>query len=74
MEVAISPDLASKVSRIAAEQGRTAEALVAEAVERLVDYDEWFVAEVEKGLAEADRGELIDHAEVLKTIRARYSH
>jgi predicted transcriptional regulator len=43
-----------------------------EAVERLVNYDEWLVHEVEKGLAAADRGELIDHADVRKLIDGRY--
>lgn len=29
-----------------------------------MDYDEWFVQEVEKGLAEIERGELVEHEEV----------
>jgi plasmid stabilization system protein ParE len=45
---------------------------VREAVERFVDYDEWFVREVDKGLAAADRGERIDHEEVGKLIDRRY--
>jgi predicted transcriptional regulator len=48
------------------------EALVVEAVERLVSYDEWFLREVQKGLAAADRGELVDHDEVRKLIDERY--
>jgi hypothetical protein len=40
-------------------QGPAAEALVQEAVERLVDYDDWFLQEVDKGLAAADRGEFV---------------
>jgi predicted transcriptional regulator len=42
-----------------------------EAVERMIDYDEWFVQEVEKGLAAADRGEFIDHEDVRKLIEGR---
>jgi predicted transcriptional regulator len=38
--------------------------LLEEAVDRFLDYDTWFIREVEKGLAEANRGELIDHEEV----------
>jgi predicted transcriptional regulator len=34
-----------------------------EAVKRMVNYDEWFIREVEKGIAAADRGEFIEHAE-----------
>jgi predicted transcriptional regulator len=37
---------------------------VHEAVERLVGYDEWFIREVEKGLAQIDRGEVLEHDEV----------
>ena len=43
------------------------------AVERFVNYDAWFLAEVEKGLAEAERGELIDHEDVVKLMEQRYS-
>jgi len=72
MEVDLTPDLEAKLARLAAEQGRDTGALVREAVERLVNYDEWFVREVEKGLAAADRGELIDHEEIGKLIAQRY--
>jgi predicted transcriptional regulator len=37
-----------------------------------VDYDEWFIREVEKGLAAADSGEFIDHEEIGKLINSRY--
>lgn len=72
MEVPISPDLLEKLNRVAAEQGRASEALVIEAVERLVNYDEWFLREVDKGLEAAERGELVDHADVKKSIDQRY--
>jgi predicted transcriptional regulator len=72
MEVDLTPDLEAKLVRLAAEQGRDTRALVREAVERLVNHDEWFVREVEKGLAAADRGELIDHEEIGKLIAQRY--
>jgi predicted transcriptional regulator len=72
MEVDLAPDLEAKLTRLAAEQGRDTRALVREAVERLVNYDKWFFREVEKGLAAADRGELIDHEEIGKLIARRY--
>ena len=72
MEVDLTSDLEAKLTRLAAEQGRDTRALVREAVERLVNHDEWFVREVEKGLAAADRGELIDHEEIGKLIAQRY--
>ncbi len=72
MEVKLSPELQSKLERKAAQEGRNSEALVQEAVERLVDYDAWFVREVEAGLAAADRGELLDHEEIGNLIDTRY--
>jgi len=72
MEVRLKPDLEAKLSRLANEQGRDRESLVVEAVERMVDYDAWFVQEVEKGLAAADRGEFVEHDEIRKLIDRRY--
>ena len=72
MEVKLTPDLQAKLSSLAAERGRDTQALVQEAIERFVDYDEWFLRELEKGLAEADRGELIEHEDIGKVIESRY--
>jgi predicted transcriptional regulator len=72
MEVKISPDLEAKLARLAGERGQDTQSLVQEAIEKLVDYDEWFQREVESGLAAADRGELIDHEDVGKLIDRRY--
>jgi predicted transcriptional regulator len=72
MEVNIGADLQAKLARLATERGSDTQALVREAIERLVDYDEWFLREVETGLAAADRRELIDHEEIGKLINRRY--
>ena len=68
----MKPDLEAKLSRLASEQGRDRESLVVEAVERMVNYDEWFIHEVEKGLAAADRGEFVEDEEIRKLIDRRY--
>jgi predicted transcriptional regulator len=60
----LNPDVQDKLSRMAAARGSDAEILAREAIERFVDYDEWFVREVKKGLASADRGGLLSHEEV----------
>jgi predicted transcriptional regulator len=51
MEVMLTPDLQAKLNRLAADRGSDAQSLVQEAVERFVDYDEWFVRKVDKGVA-----------------------
>jgi predicted transcriptional regulator len=72
MDVPLNPDLQAKLRRLAEEQGRASAALIVEDVERLVNYDEWFLREVDKGLAAADNGQLVDHSAVKKMIDERY--
>ena len=64
MEIELSPELQAKLDRIALQQGRDTKSLVHEAVERLVGYDEWFLRQVEIGLAQIDRGEWLEDKEV----------
>lgn len=72
MDLPLDPELQEKIRRLAAQQGRSIEPLIIEALERMVNYDEWFLREVDKGIAAADRGELVDHAGVRKMIDQRY--
>jgi predicted transcriptional regulator len=64
MEVSLNPQLQIRLTHLATQQGRDPEALAREAIERFVNFDEWFIREVEKGLAAADRGETLTHDEV----------
>jgi predicted transcriptional regulator len=72
MEVHFKAEVEAKLSRLATHQGRDAEALIQEAVERLVGYDDWFLEEVDKGLAAADRGEFVEHDAFRELIDRRY--
>lgn len=64
MEVNLSPDLEAKLARVAGQRGCDVEALAREAIERLINYDEWFGREVEKGLAQIERGDVLTHEAV----------
>ena len=64
MEVRLSAELQAKLARIAQERGTNPQELAREAIERLVDYDDWFVREVEKGLTQIERGQTLAHEEV----------
>jgi len=68
MQVNLPPELQAKLDRIAAQEGRDPESLVNEAVERLVSYDESFVRQVERGLAQVERGEVFEHEEVVAKV------
>jgi len=61
MEVNLPPDLESKLTVAA---GRPAETLAREAIERAVDYDDWFIREAEKGLDQIERGQVLAHEAV----------
>lgn len=60
----LSADLQAKLTRVAHQRGVDAQTLAQEAIERFVDYDDWFVCEVEKGLAQIERGEILRHEDV----------
>jgi predicted transcriptional regulator len=72
MKVQSAPELQAKLDRAAAQQGRNAESLIQEAVERLLNYDEWFARQVEEGVSAADRGEFVEHDEIGKLVDSRY--
>jgi predicted transcriptional regulator len=71
MEVNLSPDLEAKLARIASQRGCDAEAVARDAIERVVNYDEWFIGEVDKGLAQIERGEVITHEAVGSRLEKR---
>jgi predicted transcriptional regulator len=64
MVVNLLPDLEAKLARIANQRGCDAEAVVRDAIERVVNYDEWFIRELDKGLAQIERGEVLTHEAV----------
>jgi len=72
MELRISPEVEAKLARIAGERGQNTEAVIQEAILKLLEYEDWFSREVDEGLAAADRGELVGHEEIGKLIERRY--
>ena len=64
MEVNLPTGLEGRLARAAGRLGVSTEALIREAIERAVDYDDWFIREVEKGLAQIDAGEVLTHEAV----------
>jgi predicted transcriptional regulator len=68
MEVRFSPEFEAKLNRAASESGRDAEQLVLQLVQTYLDHDQWFRQEVQKGLAQLDRGEFVEHDEVVARI------
>jgi len=65
MAVQLKPEQEEQLEDFAAQSGRTTDELAQEAVDNFLAYRREFVAAVHEGLAAADRGELIDHDEVI---------
>jgi predicted transcriptional regulator len=72
MEVHFSPEFEAQLKRVASETGRGAEQLVQEIVQTYLDHDQWFRAEVRKGLEQLDGGEFVDHDEVVSRIERMF--
>ncbi len=53
-----------KLDAIARATNRTKSSLANEAIEQYVAHQEWLVTEIQKGIAAADRGELVSDSEV----------
>jgi len=77
MELNLSPDPEAKLARIANQRGCDAQAVAREAIERVVNYDEWFIGEVDPGLAQIERGNVLTHEAVgdrLEKRLTKHSH
>lgn len=60
MELPLTPELEGKLVAAASRRVVSAEALARETHERALDYDDWFVREVEVGLAQVEAGRTMD--------------
>ena len=62
--VRIPDETAARLDRLAEKLSRPASTVAADAIEDFLAREEWQLAEIEAGLAEADRGDFADDAEV----------
>ncbi len=68
MEVRFSSDIEMQLQQIASRNGIDAEQLVKKTVNRMLEDQARFVAAVHKGIDQADRGDVLEHQEVLNRI------
>ena len=57
------------VEKLSKATKRTPEAVVKSALDSGLDYEEWFLKQVDAGVAEANRGDLISHEEVVRNFQ-----
>jgi predicted transcriptional regulator len=72
MEVHFTPEQLARLSEIAAHAGTDTEHLVKDAALHLMEEDAKFRAAVHRGIEQADRGELTEHAEVVARIERHF--
>ncbi len=64
LSVHTKPETRDRLDAIARATNRTRSSLANEAIEQYVAHQDWLVTEIQKGLAAADRGELVPDSEV----------
>jgi len=68
MEVHFSPEVETQLQRLAVANGKDAEQLVKDTVTRMLENQTRFIAGVQKGIEQAERGEFVEHKDLLKRI------
>jgi RHH-type transcriptional regulator, rel operon repressor / antitoxin RelB len=61
--------LKKQLDRISKSMNRSRSFVAAQAIEEYVSVNEWQIAEIKKGLAEADAGDFVTDQEMQQTIR-----
>lgn len=68
MQLNLTPEQEAQLSRLASDQGMNAEDLAKDVLLRLIEHNERYLAAVQVGIDQADRGEFIAHEEVQERI------
>ncbi len=72
LTIALDEAQKAQLDTIAEFRNETAEAVVSQAVQELIEYDKWFRAAVEKGLKDVREGRTTPHEEVVARAKARW--
>ena len=68
MEVHFPPDVEARLQQVASANGKDAEQLVRDTVARMLENQSRFIAGVQRGIEQADRGEFVEHRDVVNRI------
>jgi len=64
--IRMDPRTLKRVDGIARAMSRSRAWVISQAIERYLDYEEWFVGAVKRGLKEAETGEVVEHEAVVR--------
>ena len=65
MEIQVSANVEARLKERATREGREPGLVAARLLEDVLEYDAWYLQEIDTGLAEADAGELTSHKKVV---------
>jgi RHH-type transcriptional regulator, rel operon repressor / antitoxin RelB len=68
LSLRLDPKLKKQLDRLSKATNRSRSFLAAEAIREYVELNEWQIAEIRKGLEEADRGQFADEKQVARTV------
>jgi predicted transcriptional regulator len=68
MEVRFSPAVESRLQQVGSANGKDVEQLVKDIVARMLENQARFIAGVQRGIEQANRGEFVEHIDVLNRI------
>ena len=71
ISVRMSQASIERIDRLAKALGRSRAWVLNQATERYLDYEEWFVREVQAGLEEAQEGQLQEHEAIVQAWKAK---
>ncbi len=71
MEIHFSAEVETQLQQVASANGKDAEQLVKDTIARMLENQASFIAGVQRGIEQADRGEFVGHKEVLSKTRLR---
>jgi RHH-type transcriptional regulator, rel operon repressor / antitoxin RelB len=74
MTVRLDNQLKERLEKLAVFTRRSKSFLAAEAISEYLKIQEWPINEVEKGIAEADSGQLVDHSSIVKYWERKRAH
>ena len=69
--IRIDDAVLGRVNSLAKSMSRSRNWVIQQAVDRYLDYEEWFVDQVEQGIEEVKRGKTIPHDEVMAELRKK---
>jgi predicted transcriptional regulator len=72
MEVHLNPEQEARLNQLATRIGKKPAQVLGDAVNRILEYDERFIAAVEEGRSAARRGDLLEHDEVVTRIEQMF--